>query len=436
MEMVIHSMSLVAQPGDGVATGVHPDRAAVCVFDAPESLDALTETLLRIGYRALSVSFPEDGSVAPTQESFSVVIITDGAGSPLERAAEMSTICPVLFITSDVTVEARVAAARAGVDAILARPLDVSELAEWLNDLVGTHRDSPLSVLIVDDDQILAEAYALTLKNAGIHTIVETNPLAVFGRLTASAPDLILMDMQMPNTSGMELAKIIRQSRRHLSLPIVFLSGERELGRQLEARRLGGDDFISKPVDPAHLVSLVRMRADRGIRLRSIMERDSLTGLLNHARFTDRLDHELERCRRSGGEVSLALIDIDLFKDVNDRFGHVIGDRVLRNLAHTLTVGFRRIDIVGRFGGEEFGVLLLDTPPEAAWIVVDRVRQRFSEIQFATGKQPFSVTFSAGVSGSRTHFNSEEIVAAADASMYRAKAAGRNRVLGSIEARV
>jgi diguanylate cyclase (GGDEF)-like protein len=166
------------------------------------------------------------------------------------------------------------------------------------------------------------------------------------------------------------------------------------------------------------------------------MERDSLTGLLNHARFTDRLDHELERCRRSGGEASLALIDIDLFKDVNDKFGHVIGDRVLRNLAHTLTVGFRRIDIIGRFGGEEFGVLLLDTPPEAAWIVVDRVRQRFSEIQFATGKQPFSVTFSAGVSGSRAHFNSEEIVAAADASMYRAKAAGRNRVLGSIGARV
>jgi diguanylate cyclase (GGDEF)-like protein len=232
----------------------------------------------------------------------------------------------------------------------------------------------------------------------------------------------------------MELAKIIRQSRRYLSLPIVFLSGERELGRQLEARALGGDDFISKPVDPKHLVSLVRMRADRGIRLRSIMERDSLTGLLNHARFTDRLDHELERCRRSGGEVSLALIDIDLFKDVNDKFGHVIGDRVLRNLAHTLTVGFRRIDIVGRFGGEEFGVLLLDTPPEAACVVVDRIRQRFSETQFSAGKQPFSVTFSAGVSGSRNHFKSEEIVSAADASMYRAKAAGRNRVLGSIAA--
>jgi diguanylate cyclase (GGDEF)-like protein len=239
------------------------------------------------------------------------------------------------------------------------------------------------------------------------------------------------MDVRMPNVSGIELAKIIRQSRRFLSLPIVFLSGEREPARQLEARALGGDDFIAKPVDPARLVALVRMRADRAIRLRSMMERDSLTGLLNHGRFMDRLDHELERCRRSGRDMSVALVDVDYFKGVNDKYGHVRGDQVLRTLAQTLTGGLRRIDIVGRVGGEEFGILLLDTPPEAAWVVVDRIRARFSEIEFSSDKNLFNVTFSAGVSGGRIRLNSREIISSADGHMYRAKAEGRNRVLWS-----
>jgi diguanylate cyclase (GGDEF)-like protein len=238
------------------------------------------------------------------------------------------------------------------------------------------------------------------------------------------------MDMQMPGVSGIELARMIRQSRRHLSLPIVFLSAERDPARQLAARMLGGDDFISKPVDLGRLVSLVRMRAERAKRLRSIMDRDSLTGLLNHGRFIDRLHQELERCRRAGTEVSLALIDLDRFKNVNDVHGHLSGDQVLRTLAHSLSSGLRRIDVIGRYGGEEFGVILLDASPEAAFAAVDKIRQRFSEITFNAKESVFSATFSAGVSGSRSHSTPEQLIAAADAQMYLAKKAGRNRILG------
>ena len=255
--MVVHSLSLIASPDDAAVPGDERDTARYPILEIVSG----------------------DVCDAPEQEHFSVVVVTDRADNPLERIAEMSFICPVLFITSAVSVMARLAAARAGVAAILTRPTDVSELAEWLNDLVGSHRESPLSVLIVDDDQILAEAYTWTVEDEGIRAIVETDPLAVLGLIGTFDLDLVLLDMGMPNVNGIELAKMIHQSRRHLSLPIVFLSGERELGRQLEARTLGGDDFISKPVAPAHLVSLVRMRADRAIRLRSMMERDSLTGL-------------------------------------------------------------------------------------------------------------------------------------------------------------
>jgi diguanylate cyclase (GGDEF)-like protein len=264
-----------------------------------------------------------------------------------------------------------------------------------------------------------------------MQAFVKTDPAAAFAEITATCPDLVLMDMQMPGMSGIELAMVIRQSRLYLSLPIVFLSAERDPARQLEARRLGGDDFISKPVDPEKLVSLVRMRADRAIRLRSMLDRDSLTGLLNRGRFIERLYHELERCRRTGTEVSLVLIDLDRFKDINDTYGHLSGDQVLRMLAHTLSAGLRRIDVIGRYGGEEFGVLLLDTPAGAACAVVDKIRRRFSEIEFdGRRKNSYSATFSAGVSGSRGILTPEELIAAADERLYLAKASGRNRTVG------
>jgi diguanylate cyclase (GGDEF)-like protein len=362
-------------------------------------------------------------------DGFSAALISDTIDKPLQHAAEMSVRCPVVLITSEVSIDARLAAARVGVDAILSRPLNLNELAEWLNDLVGVHRDTPLSIVIVDDDEIVAETYALELRKAGMRAVVKTDPAAALDEITTMSPDLVLMDMQMPGASGIELARVIRQSRRHLSLPVVFLSAERDPARQLEARRLGGDDFICKPVDPVRLVSLVRMRAERAVRLRSLMDRDGLTGLLNHRRFVDRLDQELERCRRAGAEVSLVLIDLDRFKNINDAHGHLSGDQVLRALAHSLSSGLRRIDVIGRYGGEEFGVLLLDTSPQAACDVVDRIRQRFSEITFDANNDSFSATFSAGVSGSRAHPNPEQLIRDADEQLYLAKAAGRNRIV-------
>ena len=425
------SLSLTRSAGDSAEPISQHERPAVCIYAAPEELEHLTETLSKIGYRALAHSYAAHNRPPPLAERYAAAVVVDSVDNPLEFAAEMSFQCPVLLISSQGSIEVRLAAARAGVDAILSQPLDVSELVEWLNDLVGPHRETPLSILIVDDDEILAETYALALENSGMRAHVETNPSAGLSRITETYPDLVLMDLQMPGVSGVELARVIRQSRRHLSLPLVFLSSERDPSRQLEARKLGGDDFIVKPVDLEWLVSLVRMRADRAIRLRSMMDRDSLTGLLNHGKFVDRLFHELERCQRTGVELSLALIDLDSFKSVNDTYGHVSGDQVLRTLAHTLSVALRRIDIVGRYGGEEFAILLLDTPPQAAVVVIDKIRRRFSEIEFEAKNHKFFVTFSAGVSGSRKHLTTEALISAADDYMYQAKAEGRNRVLGS-----
>jgi diguanylate cyclase (GGDEF)-like protein len=232
----------------------------------------------------------------------------------------------------------------------------------------------------------------------------------------------------MPGVDGMEFTRVVRQSLNRLSLPIIFLSAERDPARQLEARRYGGDDFIVKPVTAEWLLSLVELRLARAFALRGLMERDSLTGLLNHGRFKARLEHELERCRRTGAEISLALIDIDRFKSINDTHGHQIGDRVICSMADMLTGMLRKIDVVGRYGGEEFAVILLDTPLAQARAVIDRLRTQFSEIVQQTPNGEFSTKFSAGVCSSMSTLEGDQIIAHADAALYRAKASGRNRV--------
>lgn len=403
------------------------EGTCICIFDEPDNSARLSEALSKVGFRTIECLPRSNLEVQPPLDAVHAAIISDSIDNPLQRAAEMSTRCPVLYITTALSIDARLASVRAGVDAVLPRPVDFNELLGWLHDLVGSHRHRPISVLIVDDDEVVAETYALALENAGMRTCVRAESATALGEITATYPDLVLLDMQMPDVSGMELAKMIRQSRRHLSLPIVFLSAERDPALQLKARILGGDDFISKSVDPEMLVSLVRMRAERAMRLRSIMDRDCLTGLLNRGRFIDRLYQEFERCRRTDAEMSLALIDLDHFKNVNDTYGHLSGDEVLRTLAHSLSSGLRGIDVIGRYGGEEFGVILLGAPPEGALIAVEKVRQRFSEIMFHANGNAFSATFSAGISSCLRHRTHEKLIASADSQMYVAKAAGRNR---------
>ncbi|BBK38884.1 hypothetical protein STAQ_39620 [Allostella sp. ATCC 35155] len=335
---------------------------------------------------------------------------------------------PTILIADRVDLDVRLAAARAGIDAVMAQPVDPAELADWINGFVGSASEAPYSVLVVDDDAVMAEAYRGALEAAGMVVEATSDPALAPSLLGAQFPDLVLMDLQMPGISGIELAQVIRQSRRFLSLPIVFLSAEQDVERQMRARRFGGDDFITKPVDLDRLVRLVRLRAERARTLRGAMEHDSLTGLLNHGRFKDKLQHELERGRRTGSQISLVLLDLDHFKQVNDTYGHLAGDRVIRALARTLRARLRRIDIVGRYGGEEFGVILLDTGPADAYRAVEPVRQAFAHQRFEEGGVAFRVTFSAGIASSRTHCDMNDLIAAADAMLYEAKRAGRDAV--------
>jgi diguanylate cyclase (GGDEF)-like protein len=417
------------------ATSLAPDQekpADACttigIFSAPGEHEKLRSALSQLPLSVLPCD-PSNASQYRSADALAAAIVTDSIARPLDLCAAVSKHCPTILITQTVDFGSRLAAARAGVGAVLCQPLDSNELVDWLEYLTGRQRTAPFTILVVDDDRLLGEAYAQALRTAGMSVDVVDKVADAFELLTTSLPDLILLDVQMPSVDGIELARMIRQSRRYLAVPIVFVSGVRDMDVQMQARRFGGDEFVSKPVDLKRLVELVCMRAERAHVMRAAMERDGLTGLLNHSRFKDRLLHELERSRRSGAEVSLALLDLDHFKQINDTHGHLIGDRVIRALAASLTAGMRKIDVMGRYGGEEFGIIMLDTPPHAACVAVDKQRQCFSDIAFEAAGHRFQASFSAGIAGSRGHSGGEQIIAAADRALYAAKRAGRNTVM-------
>lgn len=336
---------------------------------------------------------------------------------------------PLIWICENGDLRARLQAVRLGATAFFTPPVDLDSLLAKLDDLSVLNTPEPFRVLIVEDDSALASFYALTLQGEGMETREVTDPMALMAPLVDFRPDLILMDVYMPDCQGTELAAVIRQQEAYVGIPIMFLSSEVDTDKQLEAMRLGGDDFLQKPVDSLHLISSVRTRAARARVLQNLMVRDSLTGLLNHTKTKEQLGIEIERMRRLGHPVSLAMIDIDHFKTVNDSYGHATGDRVLRSLSRLLSQRMRQTDIVGRYGGEEFAVIMVGADAKNARRAIDDVRQTWANLAHNSNGREFFSTFSAGVAAAPPHENAVSLSESADAALYEAKGAGRNRVI-------
>jgi diguanylate cyclase (GGDEF)-like protein len=317
---------------------------------------------------------------------------------------------------------------RSGASGFFVLPLDITGLVEQLDRYSSSTPPQPYHVLVVEDSMTQASLFAMQLKRAGMETRIVSDPIQIVTHLQDFNPDLILMDMYMPGCTGIELAQVIRQMENFVSVPIVYLSAETDIDRQLEAMEQGGDDFLTKPIKPGHLVSAVTSRMVRYRRLRSLMMFDGLTGLLNHTTTKENLARELLRARREGAPLSLAMIDLDHFKLVNDQFGHAMGDRVLKGLARLLRQRLRRTDIIGRAGGEEFAVILPNTPPDSAVKLMDSLRESFAQILHHSEDMGFRTTFSCGIASSPPFTELAGLSNAADKAVYIAKSKGRNRV--------
>lgn len=335
---------------------------------------------------------------------------------------------PLLVLTHQDDFATQLQAVRAGALGFFAKPVDIPQLESRLERCFAQQSGEPYRVLIVDDDRDLASRYSLVLRDAGMLVEFLQDPAQIFEHLRDFNPEVVLLDVNMPDCTGPELAQIIRCNDDWLRIPIIYLSAETDIGKQMNALIKAGDDFVTKPISDNALVATVFSRAQRARLLSNALARDSLTGLLKHGDIKEQVAIELERALRSGDRASVVMLDIDHFKRVNDEHGHAAGDNVIRALANLLRQRLRRVDSLGRYGGEEFLAVLPDCTPQQAKQIVDEIRERFAELRFIADGGEFSCTLSAGIAGTDVHSEAEQLRERADKALYAAKHGGRNQV--------
>lgn len=337
---------------------------------------------------------------------------------------------PVVVVVGEKSFADRVEALHAGADAAVDRPLDEQGFVRRVTALLERGRAEPSRVLSVEDDPDQAEFVKTVLESGGHVVKVCRDPGRFEADVIAFRPDLVLLDVNLPGVSGYDLARFLRQSEAHAALPVVFLTGEGRDDARIRSVRAGGDDHLVKPVAPGLLLSTVTARLERARTLRALLSRDGLTGLTNHTAFLEGLRTVWKRDDRSPGRgLALVSLDLDSFKSVNDRYGHPTGDRVLAGLGALLRRRLRGTDLVGRLGGEEFGVVLEDLRGDEAVTLLNRLLDEFSRIEFTADHGVFRVTFSAGISCLAPGMSVEAWRSSADDALYAAKRAGRSRVV-------
>ncbi len=403
-----------------------------------DALEGLRRQLENHGYDTRAFD-SIDAIEAATQTLPPTAIVSDGdliagqlAGAALAVRLTQHGIDrpPLLFISDRGDLPTRLQSVNAGAAAFFVRPLRLASLVDKLDQVGARAIPEPFRVMIVEDAEDQAALYAAILRAAGMRVSVIADPARLLREIDDFHPELILMDMYLPECSGDDLARVVRQLDAFVGIPIVFLSVEDDFDRQLNAIGRGGDEFLTKPIKPAQLLAAVSGRIERYRILRALMVQDSLTGLNNHSRLQQQLESEVARALREDTRLAIAMIDIDHFKNVNDTYGHPTGDRVLRTLARFVRQSQRQSDIVARYGGEEFAIVMPNTDETDAMAVIDRLRSRFATLVHEGDKgETFHVTFSAGVATLGGRNNARVLLLAADDALYRAKEQGRDCVV-------
>jgi diguanylate cyclase (GGDEF)-like protein len=293
---------------------------------------------------------------------------------------------------------------------------------------------NPNRVLVIDDSEPIHKLIVARLRPEGLEVTGEMDGERGIQRAIVEMPDLILLDVGLPDMDGFEVCRQLKEHPSTRDIPIIFLTGTTSTDSKVRGLDLGAVDYVTKPFDQVELRARVRA-ALRTKRLQDILEQqsflDGLTGLWNRAYLDRRIESELNVARRYGRPLGLVLADIDNFKSLNDTHGHLFGDVVLQGVAEALRAHARRSDIVARYGGEEFAVLLTDTTLKAAVYVAERLRASIESRRFEAHGEIIGVTASLGIACTQDlggELTTEKLIAASDKALYSAKDAGKNCV--------
>lgn len=295
-------------------------------------------------------------------------------------------------------------------------------------------------VAVVEDEAAYRELLSRALTGAGYEVKVAGDGAAGLVLLRQWVPDAALVDWVLPILDGGALTRAVKSDPALSRIFVIIASARGEGAMRAEGIEIGADDYLVKPIDPRELLArlrngliLRRLQAEleeRNRDLARLAATDSLTALPNRRTFDANLEREIKSARRHDDPVALILLDIDEFKSVNDRYGHDVGDEVLREIARRLRDACRAGDTVARIGGEEFGLIVTRTTAEGAKAVAERTRALIADRPFGSSSGALAITVSAGVAtaGGAVGFDPQEVFRAADGALYDSKVQGRNRV--------
>ncbi len=302
-------------------------------------------------------------------------------------------------------------------------------------------------VLVIDDSKSYREQIVRALQDAQLFDdyCTANGGLKGFQFLTENKVDLIICDLVMPQIDGLKFLQLMKTRPDLGNIPVIILTVKADLKEKLEGLEQGASDYLTKPFDAAELVARVKIHLkmkklqdelqSANEHFKQLSNIDPLTNLYNRRFFTEVIEAELHRSSRFRSYVSLLVVDIDHFKKVNDIYGHQAGDRVLSAVAEKLREGLRTYDIASRYGGEEFVLVLPNTPLDKAMEVAERLRKAVQSLSFLIPLDRVEVTVSIGLAAFPTQhvdcFNA--LFTRADAALYRAKQNGRNRVEAAAE---
>src|SRR5262245_40579340 len=304
-------------------------------------------------------------------------------------------------------------------------------------------------ILVVDDDADSVDLLNRWLAMEGYDVTTARDGAEALQAIASQGPDLVLLDLLIPAPEGLQVIRTVKRDRAMSTVLIVVMTVKRDVKTKIEALKTGADDFIVKPFHFDELDAVMRAslkkrylytsleKANRQLRdanekLLKLSVTDDRTNLLNDRYLRRRLAEEFKRARRYGTPLSLMMIDLDHFKQVNDKYGHDCGDQILAEFAKVLLANAREIDIVGRYGGEEFLIILPNTDGIRAAVVAERVRKAAEEHVYRHREFLVRITVSIGLASipaNQSLRTETDFIRAADAALYRAKQTTRNKVI-------
>ena len=294
-------------------------------------------------------------------------------------------------------------------------------------------------VLVADDSPTVRAVARIALEDAGHRVLEAGNGVEALAVLADEQVDVVLLDVEMPVMDGYQTVAALKADPKTADVPVVFLTSRSGSADVVRGLRLGGHDYLRKPPDPAEMLARVGAAArvkqlqdelrGRLDELDLVSRTDLLTGLHNRRHVQEHLTTCAAAARRHGHSLTVLLVDVDHFKRVNDTVGHAGGDRVLQAVAGALSASVRTEDLVGRWGGEEFLLVLPHTDPEAALVLAERLRARVAALRVEIDGRPVPVTVSVGGAGAVGPLEGD-LLTLADRQLYAAKDAGRDRVRG------